>query len=67
MNTTISISQETKEQVMEFGNKGDTYDEILRRILNSLKERQLEEIFMNERNTTTVKEALDKAKQKWLK
>ena len=67
MNTTISISQETKGQIMEFGNKGETYDEILARILVSIKERQLQEILMDERGTITVKEALEKARQKWQK
>ena len=67
MNTTISISKETKGQIIEFGNKGETYDEILIRILSSIKERQLQDIFMNEKDTVTVKDALDRAKQKWLK
>ena len=67
MNTTISISQEIKNQLKEFGNKGETYDKIIARILAGAKERQLQEILMSEEGTITVKEALDKAKKKWLK
>ena len=67
MNTTISISKETKEQIIEFGDKGETYDDILTRILTNVKERQLQYIFMNEKDTVTVKDALNRAKQKWLK
>lgn len=65
MNTTISISKETKEQIMEFGNKGETYDEILVRILTSSKERQVQEILMDEKDTISVREALSKAKKRW--
>ena len=67
MNTTISISKETKEQIIQFGNKGETYDKILERILGSLKERQIQEILMDGRGTIPIKEALDRAKKRWLK
>ena len=67
MNTTISISKGTKEQIVGFGSKGETYDEVLIRILASAKERQLQELLMSEKDTLSVKEALNKAKQKWLK
>tara|TARA_Y100000034_G_C6577300_1_gene250385 strand:- start:197 stop:400 length:204 start_codon:yes stop_codon:yes gene_type:complete len=65
MNTTISISKENKKQIMEFGNKGETYDEILGRVLNSAKERQLQELLMDEKDTISVRDALDEAKRKW--
>lgn len=67
MNTTISISKETKQHIIEFGNKGETYNEILERILASVKERQIQAILMNEKNTIPIKEAIDKAKKRWLK
>ncbi len=57
MNTTISISKETRQQIMEFGNKGETYDEILERILVGVKERQIQEILMDTSNCITIKEA----------
>lgn len=63
MNTTISISKETKQQIIGFGNKDETYDEILKRILDSVKERQIQEILLNEKNTIPIKKALDKAKK----
>lgn len=67
MNTTISISQEIREQIKEFGTKGETYDEILERLLINAKERQLQDILMDENETITVKDALQKAKQRWRK
>ncbi len=57
MNTTISISKETKQHIIEFGDKGETYNEILERILASAKERQIQEILMDTSNSITIKEA----------
>ena len=65
MNTTISISKEVKEQMKEFGKKGETYNEILGRVLNNAKERQLQDLLMDEKDTLTVRKALDKAKERW--
>ena len=67
MNTTISISKETKQHISEFGDKVETYNEILERILVSVRERQIQTILMDEKNTIPIKEALDKAKKRWLK
>ena len=67
MNTTIAISPEIRDQIKEFGNKGDTYDEILARLLNSAKERQLQELLMDTTNCVPIEEALERAKKKWQK
>jgi len=66
-NTTIAISTEVKESIMEFGNKGETYSEILRRILKSAKERQLHDLLMSEEGTVPIEEALTNAKKRWQK
>ena len=65
MNTTIAISKEIKGEIMEFGNKGETYNEILTRVLNNAKERQLQDLLLDEKDTITVRNALDKAKERW--
>jgi hypothetical protein len=67
MNTTIAISPEIRDQIKEFGNKGETYDEILLRVLNSAKERQLQELLMDEKDCIPIEEALARAKKKWSK
>jgi len=67
MNTTIAISREIRDQIKEYGNKGETYDDILARILNSAKERQLQELLMDEKGTITIDEALTRAKKRWQK
>ena len=63
--TTISISQELKQKIKEFGNKGDSYDTILKQWYEYVEEKQLENILFSKENTVTVKEALEEAKEKW--
>ncbi|MFA6462218.1 MAG: hypothetical protein WCV90_08205 [Candidatus Woesearchaeota archaeon] len=63
MTTTIAISEEVRDQIKEFGIKGETYDEVLSRLLNSAKERQLQELLMDTTNCLTVKEARAKLKK----
>jgi len=36
--TTIQISRETREELKELGKKGDTYDEIIKKIMQRVKE-----------------------------
>jgi hypothetical protein len=67
MNTTIAISAKIRDQLKEFGNKGETYDEILARVLNSAKERQLQELLMDETNCIPIEDALIRAKKRWQK
>jgi len=57
MNTTIAISNNVRDELKEFGFKGETYDDIVKRLLNSAKERQLQELLMDETNTITIEEA----------
>lgn len=67
MNTTIAVSPEIRDQIKNFGNKGETYDDILTRLLSSAKDRQLQELLMDTSNCIPIKEALAKAKKKWQK
>ena len=66
-NTTIAISKEVKEQIMEFGNKGETYSEILNRVMESAKKRQLQDLLMNEEDTVSIDEAISNSKKRWQK
>ncbi|MBN1792418.1 hypothetical protein JW826_01920 [Candidatus Woesearchaeota archaeon] len=65
MNTTIAISNETRDQLKGFGNKGETYDEIIIRMLDAAKEKQLHDLLMDERGTITVDDALKQARKRW--
>lgn len=64
--TTISISQDLKQKIKEFGLKGESYDDILKRWYNYVEEKQLHDILFDESNTITIEEALEEAKRKWL-
>ena len=65
--TTIAITKEVKDSIINLGNKGETYSEILRRLLKSARERQLHDLLMNEEGTISIEEALTHAKKKWQK
>jgi len=67
MNTTIAVSVEIKEELKEFGTKGETYEDILTRLLNSAKERQLQELLMDTTNCVPIEDALSRAKKRWQK
>jgi len=65
MNTTISIPAEMREQLKEFGKKGEKYSDIISRLLNSARDRQIHDILMDDTDTIPVREALRKARKKW--
>ena len=67
MNTTIAISTNTRDQLQEFGNKGETYEEILKKLIESAKQRQLQELLFDESDSVTVRDALERAKNRWQK
>ena len=65
--TTIAISKDIRDEIMGFGNKGETYSDIVFKLIKSAKERQLQDLLMSEENTITAKEALANAQKKWQK
>jgi len=65
--TTIAVSREVKNQIMEIGNKGETYSDIIKRLIESAKKRQLHDLLMNEEDTIPIEEAISNSKKKWLK
>jgi predicted CopG family antitoxin len=67
MNTTIAISNDIRDKIKEFGQKGETYDEIIARLLESAKNRQLQELLMDETDCIPIEEALARAKKRWQK
>ena len=64
-NTTIAISNEVRDKVREFGNKGETYSEIIARLLESARKRMLHDLLMNEEGTVVIEEAISRAKKRW--
>lgn len=66
-NTTIAITKSIQEKINEFGNKGETYSEIIARLIDSAKKRQLYDLLMNEENTVSIEEAIANSKSRWQK
>ncbi|MEF8874945.1 MAG: hypothetical protein V5A88_09815 [Candidatus Thermoplasmatota archaeon] len=44
MPTTVRIDEETREKLKKFGHKGETYDEIINRLMNYCDELNMEEL-----------------------
>lgn len=65
--TTIAVTKEVKEKISEFGNKGETYSDILARLVESARKRQIHDLLMNEEGTISIEEALEEAKKRWRK
>ena len=63
--TTIAISEDLKQQINEFGSRGETYGDVIYRLLKSAKERQLHDLLMDEKDTISIEDALSDAKKKW--
>ena len=67
MNTTIQISQETKELISTFGTKEDTYDTIVRRMYDLACKEQVTELLMSSADDIPIDEAIRRSKKKWSK
>ena len=65
--TTIAITKDLKEKIKEFGNKGETFDDILLKLYKSAVERQLNDILFNEAGFIPIEVGMDEAKKKWPK
>ena len=66
--TTIALSKELKEKISEFGNKGETFSDILLKLYNSAVQRQLHDLLFNEEGCIPIEQAIKDAKdKKWLK
>ena len=67
MASTIQISNETKKLISSFGNKEDTYEDIIKRIYKLAVREQLKEFLMSSENTVSLKEARELHKKRWQK
>ena len=65
--TTIAISRDIKYQMQEFGFKGESYSDLIKRLIESAKQRQLHDLLMSEEGTIPIEEALANAKKQWQK
>jgi len=64
MPTTIQIDHETKERLKSFGSKGETYQDIIKRLYDIAVRQQLREL-LNSKNAIPIDEAIAQFKRKW--
>lgn len=55
--TTIQITKETKELISSWGLKGDSYDDIVRRLYDKAVKDQLREFLMSSKDCISIEEA----------
>lgn len=63
--TTIAVTRKIKEKISEFGNKGETYSDIIEKLIKSAQERQLHDILFNEEGFISIEEARKELNKKW--
>jgi len=63
--TTIALSKKLKNKISEFGNKGETFSDILERLYKSALQRQLHDLFFNEEEFVPIEEAIAEAEKRW--
>lgn len=63
--TTIQLSKETRDKISSFGMKGESYEEILKRVYSLAVREQLREFLMSSKNTISIKEAREELNKKW--
>ncbi|MFH1327129.1 MAG: antitoxin VapB family protein [archaeon] len=65
--TTIAVTKEVKENIKEFGKKGETYSDILVRLVESANQRLLQDVLMDSKGFISIEEAIKEANKKWPK
>ena len=65
--TTIQLSKETKDKISSFGVKGESYDEILKRIYSLAVKEQLKEFLTLDEGFIPIEVAIKEADRKWPK
>lgn len=63
--TTIQLSKETKNKISSFGVKGESYDEIIKRIYSLAVKEQLRQFLMSDEGYIPIEEAMKEADKKW--
>ena len=65
--TTIQLNKKTKDKIASFGIKGESYDEILKRIYSLAVKEQLRNFLMSDEGFIPIEKAIKEANKKWPK
>lgn len=63
--TTIQLSKETRDKISSFGVKGESYDDILKRIYSMAVKEQLRQFLMSDEGFIPIEDAIKEADKKW--
>ena len=63
--TTIALPKELKENLRKFGVMGENYSDVILRLLESARERRLQDFLMSSEGFVPVEDALEEARRKW--
>ena len=63
--TTIALSKEVKEKITEFGMMGENYSDVIVRLIESARERQLHDFLMSSEGCVSIEDAIKEARAKW--
>ncbi|PIN92788.1 hypothetical protein COU54_05550 [Candidatus Pacearchaeota archaeon CG10_big_fil_rev_8_21_14_0_10_31_24] len=65
--TTIQLSKELKDKISSFGVKGESYDDIIKRIYSLAVQEQLRRFLMSDEGFIPIEDAIKEANKKWPK
>jgi len=65
--TTIQLNKETKNKLSSFGMKGDSYDDIIKRIYSLAVKEQLRQFLMSDEGYIPIEDAITEAEKLWPK
>ena len=65
--TTIQLSKETKDKISSFGQKGESYDDIIKRIYDAAVKEQLRIFLTTSGDFISLEEARKEANKLWPK
>ncbi|MBU2562451.1 MAG: hypothetical protein KKF68_02200 [Nanoarchaeota archaeon] len=63
--STIQLSKETKKKISSFGVKGESYDDILKKIYSMAIKEQFRDFLMSDEGFIPIEEAIKEADKKW--
>lgn len=63
--TTIQLSKKMKKKLASFGNKNETYEEIINKLYNAAVKHQLRDFLMSSEECVSIEDAMKEADRKW--
>lgn len=65
MASTISLSEQMKENLRNLGRAGESYEDVIRKMYELVKRQYLLSYLYDESDSVSIDSAIEEAKQKW--